>query len=167
MTSHHKMVDNLSIVGRESHNFARIIKEPCISGPMIHPLTGMLGSTSCPTYGMRSCLTPPTPSLIHHSTIPNAHCTWPTPLGCQGAQGAHCFSHPASETWYHTMSFQVSLITQTMVPSVLSINIVKYNVFHRHNEAMLLVMVKAHLLLKKYSVIQNLEGLYSSYKYDI
>ena len=68
----------------------------------------------------------------------------------------------ASAILYHTILHQVSLIAQPMVPSVVSVYIVEYNIFHRPDEAMLFVMVKACLCLKHNLFIQNLEGLYSS-----
>ena len=43
---------------------------------------------------------------------------------------------------YH-MVHEMPLITQPMILSVVSINVGKYSVSHRHDEAMLFVMVKA------------------------
>ena len=51
---------------------------------------------------------------------------------------------------YHVtyMAIHLPLIEEPMVPSVPSIHIGKYNIFQRPDEAMLFVMVKAHLYLK-------------------
>ena len=60
----------------------------CISGPMIHPSTGTLGSFSCPTSGMRSCSTSLTSNLnkpfqIFRCSLCIAH----TPSWWEGSAG--------------------------------------------------------------------------------
>ena len=60
ITGHQTGVENISIVGRESHNLARTIKEAIyiwVTNPFLNK---KLGSTSCPTEGMRSYSTPHT-----------------------------------------------------------------------------------------------------------
>ena len=47
-----------------------------------------------------------------------------------------------------------------MVPSVVSINIDKYNIFHRPDEAMLFVMVKACLCLKIIQLFRALKDCF-------
>ena len=47
-----------------------------------------------------------------------------------------------------------------MVPSVLSINIGKHKIFHRHDEAMLFVMLKACLRWKNILLFRSLKELY-------
>ena len=49
----------------------------------------------------------------------------------------------------HTIWHLVSLIAHPMLPSVVIVNIGKYNISQRPDEAMLFVMVKACLCLKK------------------
>ena len=50
-----------------------------------------------------------------------------------------------------------------MVPSVVIINIAKYKIFHRPDEAMLFFHGEIPSAPENYSVIQSLEGLNSSY----
>ena len=44
-----------------------------------------------------------------------------------------------------------------MVPSVLSMNIVKHNIFHRSDEALLFVMVEAYLHFQNIQLIRSLK----------
>ena len=52
----------------------------------------------------------------------------------------------------------MSLITLPMVPSMLSIIIGKYNIFHRLDDTMLFVMVKACLHLKIILLLRTFEN---------
>ena len=96
---------------------------------------------------MRCCLTP----QISNSSRP--FYPW-------GQRGTGRFTHCVNTTyqwvgmWACIISlvphilYLMSLITQPMVPSVVIINIHKYNIFYRPDEAMLFVMVKACVGLK-------------------
>ena len=47
--------------------------------------------------------------------------------------------------WCHTLWHQVSLIVQPMMSSAVSINLLRYSIFYRPDEATLFVMVKSYL----------------------
>ena len=59
----------------------------------------------------------------------------------------------------HYLTLGITHHTNKMMPSVTSINIGKYNIFH------IVCQGKGLYVFENYSVIQNLEGLYSSYQY--
>ena len=56
------------------------------------------------------------------------------------------------------MSTHLALITQPMVPSVVSINFGKDNIFHKPDEAILFVMMKACLHLKIIFLFRTFEN---------
>ena len=58
ITGHHTSLDIFSILGRESCNLTRSIKEAMYIRANDPSLNRNTGSTSCPTYGMRSHLIP-------------------------------------------------------------------------------------------------------------
>ena len=64
---------------------------------------------------------------------------------------------PASLIWCHTIWHQVSLIAKPMMPYVIHINIGKYKISHRLDEAMLFVKMKASLCLKIIPVLRTLK----------
>ena len=125
---------------------------------MIHHSMGTCESTSCPTYWMRSCLTPMTsnsnrPFCITWGPLHLAHIAdWA--CGCR--ELTHCVntSKQYLVIWVYIISLVphiwhlVSLITWPVVPSMLIINIGKCNIFHKPDEAMIPVMLKACLYLK-------------------
>ena len=59
-SGHHTKWDNFSIVGREAHTLTRTIKEAMYIRANDSSFNRTLGSTSYPTYVMRSCSTPVT-----------------------------------------------------------------------------------------------------------
>ena len=64
---------------------------------------------------------------------------------------------PALAITCHTLWHQMLLITQPVVPSIVGINIGKYIIFHRPDEAMTLVMVKAFPCLRNILLFRNLK----------
>ena len=54
-SGHNTKLDNFSIVGSKSHTIARTIQEAIFIRVNDPSLNRKLASTSCPTYGMRSC----------------------------------------------------------------------------------------------------------------
>ena len=50
-----------------------------------------------------------------------------------------------------------------MEPLLVILNVSRYNIVHRPEKAMLLIMVKAVLCFQNYFVIHSLEGIDSSY----
>ena len=91
-TGHHASVDNFSIVGRESNNITRTIKDVMYIRFNVPSLSRSIGkSFSCPTYGMRFYSTPltsdinKTPPQLQVFTVHDPH---PLRVG-KGVHGAH------------------------------------------------------------------------------
>ena len=128
---HHRspyQVENFSIMGRESHNLTKMIKEAMYI--MINHSTRTFGSTSWPIYGMRSCLTP----QMSNSNRPFHITRDPHHKLGKGMQGGLKIvsTHHNVCMWSSTISLVPHHLAQPMVPFVVSIN-----VFNRPDEAML------------------------------
>ena len=78
-------------MGRESKNQLEPSKKPRTYRSMIYPSIETLKSSSCPSYGMRSCSTPRPQTQIDHTIpqlVPMCQCSHH-----EGTQGAGAYMH--------------------------------------------------------------------------
>ena len=68
---------------------------------------------------------------------------------------------PALSVWYNTFWNQVPLFTQVMVPSMISIKLVKYSILPQTCQCHVICLSKRLSMQSDLSVILSLEGIYS------
>ena len=134
---------------------------------MIHPSTGTLASTSCPTYGRRSCSTPLTFTsnklsfqcqlgLLHkdHNTSPPGSTGDPYVVSTTTTIDTHwVLQH--HQFWCLTSWHQVPLFAHPMVPYMVSIYLVGKTLTQRSEEAMLFAHGESLSVLQYFLFLRN------------
>ena len=161
---------NFSIVGRESENITRSTKETLYIRLNDPSLNRSIRSFSCPTFGMISCSTPLTCNLNRPFHI--FRCSfWIThsPSWWEGGAGSsqsvsttHNSGYvcsPTSAISCHNIWHHVTHHTANGARCG-EYKYWKYNIFHRPDEVILFVMVKACLHLKNILLFRALQSLF-------
>ena len=142
---------------------------------MIHHSMETLNSTRCPAYWMRSCQTPKTSNSNRPYDTNKGLSVLAHTKSMAGGSGAYTLYHALcviiTQVWGwaciiilvpHTLAQGVTYCTAICAIGD-KYNFGKYDIFHRPDEAMLFVMLKAYLYLKLICYSEHLRTLFFIY----